>query len=164
MSRVNLLDGVVFTPTITENGKHILYQSDVQTNSNGDNSLKVLVEYLDNLPDSDNQLTAYGITCIIEEDDSAGNWYPVMYQYAPFTRTGSGRHQVLTMQPNTFNLDEGVPYFISDGYDIIGAESRKQATLGEDFRIILCLHEERHGETGAFQSVKVNLAYEKYSV
>lgn len=165
MSTVSLLNNHTFNNTaVTENGQYNLYSSNAINNPTDANSLRVVVEYKNNLPDPESTVVKYNLVTIVESSDSQGNWYPLHYQYQPFVKEEAGGKHILVLEPSMFTFDEGVPSSIYDGVKNIAIESKKQGRLSDDFRICVFLNENGYGEPGAFQSVDVSLHYEIYNV
>lgn len=160
---VSLLVGEVFDNHIVSgNGQFELYSSQVIRNSNGLNSIRVVINYMDNLPDPEQVVVQYQLTTLVESSDGEGAWYPLHYQYAPFVKADAGSTHILVLEPRLFTFDEGVPFSVTDGVRNIAIESKKQGRMSDDFRVRVLVNENGHGGEGAFQSVKLGLHYELY--
>lgn len=163
MATVSLLNNQSFdNSAVTANGQYHLYTSNPIANSNDDDSLRVVITYKNNLPDPEQTVVQYNLLAIVESSDGQDNWYPLHYQFQPFVKAELGDKHSLILEPGIFNLDEGVPSSIYDGFKNIAIESKKQGHLSDDFRICILLNENGYGTPGAFQSVNLDLHYEKY--
>lgn len=164
MASVSLLNNQLLNNSgVTGNGQFHLFTSNPVSNSNDRNSLRVVVDYSNNVPDPESTPIAYNLVAIVESSDGQGNWYPLNYQFQPFVKEEQGKKHILTLEPGIFNLDEGVASTVYDGVKNVAVESRKQGHLSDDFRICIILNENGFGSPGAFQSVNVTIHYEIYN-
>lgn len=164
MARVNILNQAVLDASvITGNGPFRIFESGKIDSPNSENALEVVIEYKGNLPDPEQGGTNYRISALIETEDNAGNWHPIHYQYTPFVKEEQGNKHILRLDPTIFNLDEGVGNAISDGFNIVALESKKQGLLPDDFRIAIVVHENGFGTPGAFASVVVTASHYTYA-
>lgn len=164
MASTVLINGVTYDSTpVTGNGTFDLFQSAAISNSQAREALRVVIKYEDNLPDPETQSPVYySLGSRIDSSDGIGNWYPFHFQYKEYVKAEQGQTHILLIQPNLFSLDEGVPFELSDGTKIVSVESRKQASLPDDFRITIFVNERGFGTSGAFQSVKITSHYEVF--
>jgi hypothetical protein len=72
------------------------------------------------------------------------------------------RHIVI-IQPNIFNIDEGVPVDLFDGVGNVTRVSRQQGVIGGDFRIITEVSDSLAGTSNALQSFDIELFGEYYN-
>lgn len=168
MARVNLLNNTLLDNTnVTDNGTFELFVSNKIDAPNSDRGLEVVISYSNPTPDPESGGTNFKISAVIETEDNAGNWHPIHYQFNPFIRPavqGGFEKHILRLDPTIFNLDEGVVNDISDGFNIIARESKKQGVLPDDFRIKILVHENGFGGTKPFQSVNVSVSYLTYAI
>lgn len=165
MARVNLLNNATLdNSNVTGNGTFRIYESQKVDSPNSESALEVVIKYGNNLPDPENGGTNYRLSALIETEDSQGNWHPIHYQFEAFVKAEQGNTHILRLDPTIFNLDEGVVNDISDGFNIVARESKKQGHLPDDFRLVVLVHENGHGTAGAFQSVDVSCSYYTYAV
>lgn len=164
MARVNILDNQTLDNTsVTGNGSFRIFESGKIDSPNSTNALEMVISYSGNLPDPELGGTNYQISCILETEDNAGNWHPFHYQYRAYVKEEQGGKHILRLDPTIFYLDEGVSFSISDGFNIVAHESKKQGHLPDDFRLVILVHENGHGTAGAFQSVNVTASYYTYA-
>ena len=155
---------------ITGNGVFDIFESAKISAPNdysaADNSLEVVVCYSSNLPDPDVMVAKYNLSCLIETEDDNGNWHPIHNQFRPYIKFEDGAKHIIRMQPDALLLDPGVPVDLYSGNITIAAESIKQGTLPDDFRVKIQCNEFGYvdGEPGpsSFQSVTCSVSYRTY--
>lgn len=149
---------------ITGNGQFELGVTNPENNNGGYNSIFLHMEFMDILPDQDALNPFYWINVQLETGDNAGNWWPIGHMFEPFRFAHNGTKNIIVVQPNIFNIDEGVPIALWDGIAVSQLISRQQGILGVNFRVRFLIREEKYGEPNAFQSMKVNVFGERYNV
>lgn len=173
MAHKNLINSEILTatptnlPAVDSNGTFRLYESAKIDSPNSENGLEVVITYKGMTPDPSNGGTNFRVSAIIETEDIAGNWHPFHSQYESFVRPADDQNDqkhIIKCDPKIFNLDEGVINDVSDGFAIVARESRKQALLPDDFRVVILLSENGFGTTGAFQSIPVTISYLTYAI
>lgn len=168
MARVNLLNSVVLDATnVTGNGTFRLWESSKIDSPNSENGLEVVITYKSPMPNPETGGVNFKVSALIETQDNQGNWHAFHSQYEPFVKPeieGGDTKHVLRIDPKIFNLDEGVINDISDGFNLVARESRKQGLLPDDYRVVLLVHENGFYSTKPFQSVTATVSALTYAV
>lgn len=163
-------DNPLDASAVTGNGTFDLFVSEKQNAPNdyqaSDKSLEVIITYADNQPDPEVTVAKYNLSAIVETEDDAGNWHPILNQFRAYVKAENGPQHILRLDPSVIVLDAGVPNDIYNGVSTIAVESIKQGTLPDDFRLKIQCNEygyDANGPTPAsFQSVIVSAAYRTY--
>ena len=101
-------DETIDNSLITGNGKFTVKTSNSFNNTSSYNSISVIVEFSDLVPDPENISTNYSLRAVVETSDDQGHWWPIGAQFEPLRRLSQGARQIIVIQPNIFNIDEGV--------------------------------------------------------
>ena len=140
---------------------HLLVSSEISNANSPKNSVKAIVEYSGLVPN----VTSGYIGFIVEGKDGAGNWHPLVYQFADYRSVGTAGKRILIMQPDmdTFNLG------IDDIVFVAGEEeariSREQGSLPTTaLRCCVILRDYDPTGTAAFEQVTINATLETYDV
>lgn len=136
---------------ISGNGSFDVYTSSEVNNNNNLPSLRVILEYSDPVPN-----TFINITAVIESEQN-GSWFPIAYQFNPFTDMGNGPKRIIILQPNISAADAGIDDDLYVGNAVIARTSRQQGKVGSKFRVRFVVYENNHGTAQAFQSIKVKV-------
>ena len=150
---------VVDNSEINANGLYTLFLSDEHTPATNDIAMVIVINYEDLDPIEYGQ---FDLTALIE-CNSAGIWFPLAYQFEPLRFAAQGQMQLITIQPDLYNPDEGVPQDIWDGANVIARQSKQQGVVDLDWRLRIQLIENGYGGSNPFQSVKISASGEYYN-
>ncbi len=137
------------------NGTYTVWTSNVQNNPNDLSSMRVIIDYSSPNP------SAINITAIVESSQD-GNWFPICYQFTPFTDSGNGPKRILVMQPDILSINSGIDDDTYIGDSVVARTSRFQGKVGANFRVRLVVYENNYGLANSFQNVTVNVYGELY--
>lgn len=151
------------TQTITSNGSFEVDITDGFSNSGGYNSITAHIRFKATTPHEEVGSPGWNILAIIESSDGSGTWNPIGQMMDPIRFLTQGAHNVITVQPNIFNIHEGVPIDIWDGTKTVTRISRQQGILGDDYRIKIIVHETKFGTSDALQSFTVDITGIRYN-
>jgi hypothetical protein len=165
-----LLDKQKLNNTIvTGNGKFLLYASQELPNNNGHQTIEARVNYEATAPDVTLGGCLFSLTTVIETSDETGNWYPVHNQYNAHRGQNDDVTHFVKLDPDIFNLDEGVSTAVALGDVVISLESRKQGKLPSSYRFAIYLIENKYGKLHPtldtpldFIEATVTLTYDTY--
>ena len=145
---------------ITGNGKFILDTSPVIQNTNALDSILVDFEISSLSPTT--SASDYYLQLSIEVGDGAGVFHPIGLMFEPLRRLTQGPRNLIVVQPNIFNINEGVPVDTWDGAKVTTRISRQQGILGQEFHTVLTILENQYGTADAFESMIFKLIGERY--
>ena len=148
---------------VTNNGKFVLDTSSDYNNTGSYNSIRAIGEFSSLTPDPDTNNTNYAIRFVVESSDDSGHWFPIGAMFEPIRHLGGGSRHIIIVQPNIFNIDEGVPVDDWDGQNVTTRISRQQGSLGVDYRVKLEIVESKYGTADAFSSLNITLFGERYN-
>lgn len=150
---------------VTGNGNFTVLTSAAQNNTNGMPGIKVVAQLSEFTPDPSIESTSYSLVFTLETSNNNGaSWFPLVTQFDPLRNPEQGSTIILVAAPNIFNPDEGISYDDWNGLNVVSRTSRRQDTLGAQYRIRLMVNESNHGQPGSFQSVRVSISGERYDV
>ena len=150
---------------VTGNGNFTVLTSPTQNNTNGMPAIKVVAQFSEFTPDPVLNPTSYSFVVAIETSNNNGaTWFPLVTQFDPLRNPEHGSTIILVAAPNIFNPDEGISYDDWNGFNVVSRTSRRQDSLGAQYRVRLMVNETNHGQPGSFQSVKVSISGERYDI
>lgn len=157
---------ILVSNIVNANGKFVVDISPEFTNpdNEGCNSILLDIEFSNFLPDPDTNPPNWKIKATIESSNGAGLWRPVGSQFEPLSHPSQGPRQIIIVQPDIVNFDEGIPIDDWDGAAVVARRSRQQGILGNDFRVVLSVLENNYGNLNALQSFTVKMIGERYAV
>jgi hypothetical protein len=152
---------------ITGNGKFILEASDAFPNSQAKTSIFVDVDYRDILPDPNTSQPGWSLRAIVESSNGENGgtrvWHPIGVQFEPLRHPSQGTRQIIYIQPDILNLDEGVPVDVWDGQGVAQRINRQQGSLGVDFRVVIEVIETKFGTADALKGLRLWVGGERYN-
>lgn len=150
---------------VTANGKYIADISVPITNPDNQatNSILLDVDYSGFSPNPDTTSPGWSLRVIIESSNGSSMWHPIGVQFDPLRHPSQGTRQIIIVQPNIINFDEGIPIDVWDGQAVSTRINRQQGVLGIDFRVVLELIETKHGTLDALQGFTVKMIGERYN-
>jgi len=149
---------------ITSNGSFVVDITTPINNVGNNNSITVHITFKDLVPHEEAGSPGWNILAVLETSDGSGHWSPIGQMFDPIRFLTQGAHNVITVQPNVFNIHEGVPIDIWDGTKTVSRISRQQGILGEDFRLKFIVHETKFGTSDALQSFTVDVVGIRYDI
>lgn len=152
--------------TVTESGKVFpVDTTPLQNNNNGLDSVILNIKITNIVPDPVTATAAgWRIRCVVESQGE-GNpaWFlPVGSMFESHAPASPEDRHVIIVQPNIFNIDEGVPLDLFDGAGNITRISRQQGIIATDFRVITEVSDQFAGTADALQSFDLELFGEYY--
>ena len=162
-------DQAIDNSAVTANGDYDILVSAEKTNQSDYNSLRVVIDYNDVLPEDDAIANTFFLTAVLESDNggtgAAQKWAPIAYQFSGYRKEFQGTTREIVLQPNLVVLDQGLDDAIFVGNQTIARISRQQGKLVDSkYRIRIVLTEEGYGGAGAFTSGKVSAYTERFNV
>lgn len=108
--------------------------SNVISNNNGLNSVKVMINYEAFAPDRATEINSFTLQAVIEEEIAAGVWTPIAYQFTPINDSTNAPERVITLSP-ALVIDVGQDNVIYAGGVSIARVSATQGHLPDKFRV-----------------------------
>ncbi len=154
---------------VSSNGEYELLNSGPLDNNGDYNSLRLVVEYKDILPEDDAIANSFYLTAVVEASNgltgASEAWFPIAYQFRGYRKAFQGTIREIILQPNLVVIDQGVDDVTFVGNETKARISRQQGKLPDtDWRVRVLLTEEGHGGPGAFASGKITVYGERFNV
>lgn len=126
-------------------------------NAGGFKSLRLVIQYDEVAPGFGSVPQSFDIDAEVEGFNSSVDlWFPLAYQFRPFSNPGQGAKRIIMMLPSMAGFDAGVDDIIWIADKTEARISRQQGNLPDSkFRVKLKVTERDFGGPGAFQSVKL---------
>lgn len=155
---------ILMNSVVNSNGKFIVNISPTISNPSNEetNSIVLDVLFSNFSPDPETTVPGWSIRAVVESSNGAGLWRPVGVQFEPLRNPAQGSRQIIIIQPNIINFDEGIPIDVWDGEAVSSRINRQQGILGNDFRVVLEVIETKYGTLDALQSFNVRMTGERY--
>lgn len=150
---------------VTSNNKFIVDVTPTVQNPDNQtcNSILLDLEYSGFTPNPDTTSPGWKIRAVIESSNGSGSWHPIGVQFEPLQHPSQGARQIIIIQPNIINFDEGIPVDVWDGQAVATRINRQQGVLGIDFRVVLEVIETKYGTLDALQGFTVKMIGERYN-
>ena len=151
---------------VTGNGIFSIYDSGEQNNSGSYEGIKVILEFSAMTPDPNDPVlnSNYSVQAVLEGKESTGaTWYPLIRQFDVLRNPNQGLRQVLSIAPNIFTFDEGIPIDDWDGTKVTTRYNKKQDLLAEKWRVCINLTENKYGTSDEFTAVTVSIFGDRFN-
>jgi hypothetical protein len=147
---------------VTGNGKFTVRTTASQNNNTARDSILVDVSFSDFILNGGTS-PGWSVRCVLESSDGNGNWHRVGAMFEPLRSIEQGARNLVVVQPNIINFDEGIPIDEWDGQAVAYRIHRQQGVLGQDYRFRFEVIETKFATPDALVSFKVKLFGQRYS-
>lgn len=155
-----LLSSVVYDNNIvTANGEYVLATVE-WTNSNKLPNCRVVVDYEAINPNLQFP-GSFLIAVVVEGEREDMGWYPIAYQYEPFTRLSDGAQRIIFFGPSIAS-GQGIDDIVYPANRTEARISKEQSAGAAKMRLKIRLVESDYTGLNAFQSVTISAYVEMF--